>query len=76
MGDNFRVHRIGSVPDLLGDKLHNSRQQDPGAGERKRNVETDPRDREVLGFSPLLAAERRRLNELEQEKKKKTCCPE
>ena len=76
MADNFRVHRIGSVPDLLGDKLHNSRQQDPGAGERKRNVETDPRGREVLGFGPLLTAERRRLNELEQEKKKDLLPPE
>lgn len=76
MVDNLRIHRIGSVSYLLGDKLHDSGQQDSGAGERKGNVETDQGDREVLGFGSLLTAERRKLNELEQEKKKRPAVSE
>ena len=63
MGDNFRVHRVSSVPHLLGDKLHDGRQQDRRAGEREEDLAEHKTDREILGFGPFLRGERRRLNE-------------
>lgn len=63
MGDNFRVHRVSSVSHLLGDKLHDGRQQDRRAGEREEDLAEHKTDREILGFGPLLRGERRKLNE-------------
>lgn len=65
MVDNLRVHRVSSVPHLLGDKLHDGRQQDRRAREREEDLAEHKADREILGFSPLLRRERRRLNESE-----------